>query len=404
MTIIKCIDCGREYDSKFEACPNCGCPTEYQSIPSEPKLPQSTPLQNKRQQKENCSKKKKPIFVILPVVFAGIIALGLYYYLGHSYERKMARYAKTAKEFKSTLDQKNQVIAERLDSVVQKVYYIVKATDSYEVFGTPITDIMVHNYATDETKSILADSDQIEDYEFCDIEFKEAKLIEDRLFFIIHSGCMWRCGATGIFYINVRDNTLHYVESCDNAEFDGSKSIFINKMYYLGEQEYGGEKCESKNYSLSTMLSDRAYADNRQEQKKTEERLAEEWRNREIERTIEFDYTVYSDSKFIDHISTLNKPLVYDMVHTNVITIPNNKVWVFERFYTSGYDCFYSPVLGYHKIKNGYCDNPYGPPIKNAQVLYPGQYMFSIKDICSNSNPGHRKATVVFTEKTNSKY
>lgn len=315
-----------------------------------------------------------------------------------SYERKMERLNKVATEFKATLDPNSQIIAERIDSVAQKVFYTLTDTISYE------TDILVHDYTTGETKSVLPNSRQIEDFEFCGNEFKEAKLIEDRLFFIVYSNCMWRCGATGIFYVNVRDNTLHYVESCDNAEFDGSNGFFINKMYYLGEEEWGGEKCETQHYSLSAALSDEAYLANRWEQKEKEERMAEEWRNREIERTIEFDYTVYSYSRFDDHIGNLNKPLVHYMVHTKVITIPKNKIWVFERWSTSGYDWYHTPVLGFHKVKNGYCDNPYGPPIKNAQVLYPGQYMFSINDLCSNSNPGHRKATIVFTEKTTSKY
>lgn len=319
------------------------------------------------------------------------------------YEQKMAQYVKTANEFKSSLGPNSQILAERIDDVMQKVFYTITNTSTYE------TDILVYDYATDEIKSVLPYSRKVEDYELCRISIEETKLVEDRLFLFIHSECMWRCGATGVFYINLCDNTLHYIESCDYAEFYGS-SVRIHKMYYLGEQEGGGEKCESKIDYISTSSNDEIYAHERKIRKDKEKQMAEEWknsiieRNRVIERTIKFDYTVYSDSKFVDHIGTLNEPLIYNMVHTKVITIPNNKVWVFERCYTSGYDSFHSPVLGYHRIKNGICENPYGPPIKNAQVLYPGQYMFSIKDICSNSNPGHRKATVVFTEKTTSKY
>ena len=204
---------------------------------------------------------------------------------------------------------------------------------------------------------------------------------------------MWKYGATGVFYVNIRDNSLHYVESCDDATFLENGEIEISKYYDLGE--YG--ELENKQYTLSTSLSDEAYADNRQEQKRIEERLAEEWRNRDIERIIKFDYTVYNDHRFDDHIGNLNRPLIPDMVHTQVLTIPNNKVWVFKRFSYSGYG-FPSPVPCYHKVKNGYCDNPFGPPIKDGQIFYPGQYMFSIKDIDCNSDPGHRTAKLVFTE------
>ena len=31
MLAFKCIDCGQEYEIIFEACPNCGCPSEYQT-------------------------------------------------------------------------------------------------------------------------------------------------------------------------------------------------------------------------------------------------------------------------------------------------------------------------------------------------------------------------------------
>lgn len=29
MALIICTECGREFSDKAEACPNCGCPTEY---------------------------------------------------------------------------------------------------------------------------------------------------------------------------------------------------------------------------------------------------------------------------------------------------------------------------------------------------------------------------------------
>lgn len=325
----------------------------------------------------------------------------------NSYERKMAKYAIMADEFKATLDPSNQILAEIIDSIAQKIFYIEPDNEGRD--DKRIKNIKMHDYALNETRSILPEFGAIEGFEFYDVvygktkevfgvKYLDSKLIKDRLFLIIESP-IWSTESTGIFYINIRDNSLHYVESCDEAYFHGKDNIIILRLITLSEG-WGDENdsFEEKQYTLSTSLSDEDYLVYRNKQRNEEKRIAEEWRNRDIEKTIEFDYTVYSDSKFEDHRGTLNKPLVYNMVHTKVITIPNNKVWVYEYFTTSGYG-FHAPVLGYHKVRNGYCDNPYGPPVKYGQVFYPGQYMFSIKDLDCNSHPGHRKATIVFTEK-----
>lgn len=252
-----------------------------------------------------------------------------------SYERKMERLNKVASEFKATLGPSNQILAERIDSTAQKVFYL--EPDEEEYGDVSIKNIKVHDYTTNETKSILPESGSIENFEFCGIEYKDSKLIKDRLFIKLQSDCMWRLESRAVFYVNMRDNSLHYVESCDDATFLENGEIEISKFYYLGEGEYGGEETERKQYTLSTSSSDEAYADNRQEQKRIEERLAEEWRTRDIERIIKFDYTVYNDHRFDDHIGNLNRPLIPNMVHTQVLTIPNNKVWVFKRFSYSGY-------------------------------------------------------------------
>lgn len=59
MTKYRCIDCGQEYDGNLEACPNCGCPTKYQTIHvnQKPKEEGSTP--NKESQERNSSQSKK---------------------------------------------------------------------------------------------------------------------------------------------------------------------------------------------------------------------------------------------------------------------------------------------------------------------------------------------------------
>ena len=325
----------------------------------------------------------------LLLLFSAAISISMALLSCDSYERRMARFEKVADEYKSTLGPENRILAEIIDSVAQKVFYLVSEEGN--------ENIIMHDYSTNETMAVLPKSGEIEDYEFCGIEILDTKLIKDRLFVSINSICMWRLGMAGVFYVDIRDNSLHYVESCNDASFRGNSEIAITKFYYLGEDEYGEEETKREEYTLSTSLSDEGYADNRWEQKRKEERLAEEWRTRDIERMVKFDYTVYSNIKFDDHIGNLSKPIVFGMVHTKVYTVPNNKVWVFKRFSTSGYGV-HSPILRYHKVNNGHCENLYGNTIEWGQVLYSGQYLFSIEDLSCNTQPGHRTAIVKFSE------
>ena len=277
MTYLKCIDCEQKYDSRLDACPHCGCPTSAQTTSTE---------QTSRQtdSKKNNKGGKRLVLWLLPIIFGGIVAVGVVYYLGHSYEFKIARYEKNAIKYKASLNENYCILSEIIDSITQKVILYEKETEKSGVFGTPIKDIMVHDYATEETNSVLPTTAKVEDFELCGIEFRDSKQIGDRFFFIIHSNCMWHYGATGIFYVNVRDNTLHYVESCNNAEFLENGEISILKFYYLGKGEYGEEETERDQYTLSTSLSDEGYADNRREQKETEDWLAEKWTEQEYER------------------------------------------------------------------------------------------------------------------------
>lgn len=304
-----------------------------------------------------------------------------------SYERKMVQFKKTAEEFKATLDPNDKIITERIDSVAQKVFYAIddEGDGHYE-------NIKMHDYSTGETKSILPESGKIGDFEFCGTSYIDSKLIGDRLFFQIISDCM-KDDNHGVFYIDVRDNSMHYVEKCSYANYEGPEGIIIHKYCYLGEDEYGHTIVEDNDYSLSTSLSDEAYADNRWEQKRKEERLAEEWRKRDIERVIKLDYTLQRNKPYvIDHISTIRACDDGRVVEAEVITVPKNKVWVFKRFYCSGYNNYGGAELHYYKIGSiGY------NLVNNAQVFYPGQYVFYIYDY-SNHLPGHRTATIKFSE------
>lgn len=278
---IKCADCGHEYDSSFEACPNCGCPTANQAE----QVKQNTNLSQDKAQQNKKNAKRRALFIVLPMIIAGIVVLLSIWYFGHSYERKISKFEKKADEFKATLASDNQIIAEIIDSIAQKVYYLEKNVENYDVYGAPLHKIIVHDYATDETKLVLPNTGKVDEFELCGTEFIDSKLIQDRLFFSVHTNCMWRLDQTGVFYVNIRDNSLHFVESCDKAIFRGNDKISIQKYYYLGTRGGGEhENSDCKEYELSSLLSDEAYADNRKEHMETEKRLQEEWLENEEKR------------------------------------------------------------------------------------------------------------------------
>ncbi len=218
---------------------------------------------------------KKLVLLILPIIIA---STEMNWCQRHSYEQKIARYEKKAVEFKKTFRTDHQILYELIDSVAQKVFFIEKNVEDYDYLGAPYHRIKVHDYATDETKQIIPDSGDVEGFYLCGTEYLDSKLIKDRLFIIVHSNCMRRYEETGVFYVNVRDNSLHYVESCDKAVFGVNNEICIHKYYFLGGFTEDGEfEYDHKEYNLSALLSDEAYADNRKEQKHIEEGLAAEW-------------------------------------------------------------------------------------------------------------------------------
>lgn len=404
MTSYKCIDCGKEYDCALEACPNCGCPSEYQKEPSGQILPEIEPSQepqrDKPQKAEKAPKRKKRIVLLITLfIIVGLVVVGLVYYQGHSYEIKMVRFEKIASEYKATLDSKHVVIiSERIDSVAQKIYFAIdeEGDGFYE-------DINVHDYAIGETKSVLLDLGKIDDYDFCnhkccEYEYLDSKLIEDRLFFTVYSYCVQKLNNCGLYYINIRDNTLHFVEQCSSVDFYGTNWLKIHREFVLDES---GAKIEKKDYNLLASLNDKAYADNRKEQKQEEARLIEEWKKRDIERVINLDYTTTKESPFIiDHIGTV---YVWNDISCRVLTktivVPQGKVWQFKKLTSSGYG-FFDPKLYYYKVVNGEIIL-HGKEIPNdiPVVLYPGTYLFGISDLSYDTKPGHRTAKIVFTEK-----
>ena len=83
-------------------------------------------------------------------------------YSCHSNGNKLAQFEKKATEFKAALDPSNKVIVERIDTIAQKVFYLEPNQEAEGVH--PIHNILVHDYATDKTQSLLPDEERINEY------------------------------------------------------------------------------------------------------------------------------------------------------------------------------------------------------------------------------------------------
>ena len=212
----------------------------------------------------------------------------------NSDENKMAQFEKKATEFKATLDPSNKVIAERMDTVVQKVFYLDPNQDAEGV--NPINNILMHDYATDDTKALLPDEEKISNYlafgELVDddeelqsaiscfnLDYRSSELMGDRLFMMIHTECSYEMETSLLFYVNVLDNSLHYVCSCDEVKYDKAKGtidIHDELMKLAGvDLEY--------NYTISASLSDKEYAAKRDEIAEIENQMSEKWREENLE-------------------------------------------------------------------------------------------------------------------------
>lgn len=211
----------------------------------------------------------------------------------NSGENKMAQFEKKATEFKATLDPSNKVIAERMDTVVQKVFYLDPKQDTYG--DNPINNIMMHDYATDKTQPILPEEEKISDYlswgelandeEFknavhCfDLDYRNSELIGDRLFMMIHTECSFEVETSLLFYVNVLDNSLHYVTECDDVKYDKAKgTIDIHKEL----MKPAGEDLEH-NFTLSASSADEEYAAKRNENEEIENQMVEKWREENVD-------------------------------------------------------------------------------------------------------------------------
>ena len=198
-------------------------------------------------------------------------------------ENKMAQFEKTASEFKATLDPGKVIIGERIDSVVQKVFYIVPNSEG------SIENIEMHDYATNGVLSILPCpvSENIgkelsyaklaremgEEFNCFNLQYQGSELIGDRLLFVVHAECTFDMETSLVYYVNVLDNTLHYVAECDAVKFDKANgSMEIHKQLL----KQAGEDLEHS-YNLSASLSDDEYVAKRNENEEIENQMVEKW-------------------------------------------------------------------------------------------------------------------------------
>lgn len=207
----------------------------------------------------------------------------------NSKENKLAQFEKKATEFKATLDPSNKVIAERLDTIVQKVFYLEPNQDAEGV--NPIKNIMMHDYATNDTKVLLPEEEKISDFlafgeiveseddlqsaiSCFNLDYRNSELIGDRLFMMIHTECSYEMETSLLFYVNVLDNTLHYVTDCDDVKYDKAKgTIDVHKeLMKLAGADLAHD------FTLSVSSTDLEYAAKRTENEEIENQMAEKWR------------------------------------------------------------------------------------------------------------------------------
>ena len=212
----------------------------------------------------------------------------------NSVENKMAQFEKKATEFKATLDPSNKVIAERLDTIVQKVFYLDPNQDFEGV--NPINNIIMHDYATNDTKALLPEEEKISDFiafgeiveseddltsaiTCFNLDYRNSELIGDRLFMLIHTECSYEMETSLLFYVNVLDNTLHYVTDCDDVKFDkanGTIAVHTELMKLAGADL-------AHDFTLSVSSTDEEYAAKRAENEEIEDQMAEKWREENVD-------------------------------------------------------------------------------------------------------------------------
>lgn len=207
----------------------------------------------------------------------------------NSKEKKTTQIEKAASEFKATLKPGNLIIGERIDAAVQKVFYLDHSQDAEGV--NPINNIMMHDYATNDTKALLPEEEKISDFlafgeiveseddlssaiSCFNLDYRSSELFGDRLYMMIHTECSFDTETSLLFYVNVLDNTLHFVTDCDDVVYHKEiGEIEIHKEL----MKAAGADLEH-NITITTTATDKEYAAMRAENEEIENQMEEKWR------------------------------------------------------------------------------------------------------------------------------
>ena len=242
-----------------------------------------------------------------------------------SYEKKMEKYAQHAVEYKKTLPQDADILCEVIDSTATKIYY--KEKDS--------AYIVVYDLAT-KSESII----KIGDGELAYMYYGyRTQLYKDRLFIIAETGA---CGgglnhAKNVSYINVRNNSVHHVIECYEANFLQDR-ISIERAFPIDDSRPTFElEWMYDEYSLSAYLSDEEYALSEIKQNGKEEEMARAERNKPKEKRI-YAHFVIDDGEITEGVARTLNSIGVDEIRkygwyaasnfgTPQIKVPDNKIW-----------------------------------------------------------------------------
>ena len=177
-----------------------------------------------------------------------------------SYERKMERLIKVASDYKASLGKEATILAEVIDSTAQEIIYIkwVDSDDSWDFVDINKDEkygvVEAHNYASGITEKLLADwyaKEENVDYHY----YMDSRFVKDRLFLNLWDGR----SCTAVVYLNIRDNSIHNVASCAEAELSDNQ-IVLTEMYLIHDAEFMYQKeYGEKKYVIKTDLTDIEY-------------------------------------------------------------------------------------------------------------------------------------------------
>ncbi len=240
-----------------------------------------------------------------------------------SYEKKIEKYTREANEFKKSLPNNADILCEIIDSVATKIYYKEDGNTS---------SILAYDIANHSTATIKIEMP----YGY------QARRYHDRLFIIAETGAIGSSFGEQqrICYINMRDNSVHHVLYCEDAEFLDNGLISVTRAFVIDES---GPTCDWEwkdyEYSLSTSMTDAEYSSCEKQQEEKEKAMAKEERNKTKEIHLHYSIT-YDDYK---HVGTSHSGRFHDYhtiygwgpggcgITTENITVPYGKIWTLKN-------------------------------------------------------------------------